>query len=218
MDRTLIPAVQWLRGYENKWLRADLIAGVTLAACLIPAGLADASLANLPPQAGLYACLSSARSFPWCNFCAARRSRTSHSSDASPGGGDSPTWRHSDNEPIPGALLFRTEASLHYFNADYARETVMKRVREMDGSLCLAICDLSSPYVDLAGAEMLTGLHRELSAANVRLQIVKARSAVPDRLHAVAVETRVGSIDRHTSVADAVDEFLRSDPAHERTG
>jgi high affinity sulfate transporter 1 len=121
--------------------------------------------------------------------------------------------RHSDNEPVPGALLFRTEASLLYFNADHVREAVMKRVREMDGSLRLAICDLStSPYVDLAGAEMLAGLHCELASANVRLQIVEARSSVRDRLQAEGVGTKVGSIDRHKSVADAVDEFLRSDP------
>jgi hypothetical protein len=53
----IFPVVGWLRGYQPKWLRADLIAGVTLAAYLMPAGLADASLANLPPEAGLYACL-----------------------------------------------------------------------------------------------------------------------------------------------------------------
>jgi len=59
-----------LRGYQPKWLRADLIAGVTLAAYLMPAGLADASLANLPPEAGLYACLFSGLVF-WL-FCSSR--------------------------------------------------------------------------------------------------------------------------------------------------
>src|SRR5437773_9438881 len=63
----MFPAVAWLRGYQPKWLRADLIAGVTLAAYLMPAGLADASLANLPPEAGLYACLFSGLVF-WL-FC-----------------------------------------------------------------------------------------------------------------------------------------------------
>src|SRR5213083_1872758 len=66
----MFPAVAWLRGYQPKWLRADLIAGVTLAAYLMPAGLADASLANLPPQAGLYACLFSGLVF-W-SFCSSR--------------------------------------------------------------------------------------------------------------------------------------------------
>src|SRR5437899_1375601 len=66
----MFPAVAWLRGYQPKWLRADLIAGVTLAAYLMPAGLADASLANLPPEAGLYACLFSGLVF-WL-FCSSR--------------------------------------------------------------------------------------------------------------------------------------------------
>src|SRR5213596_1477911 len=66
----IFPALAWLRGYQPKWLRADLIAGVTLAAYLMPAGLADASLANLPPQAGLYACLFSGLVF-WL-FCSSR--------------------------------------------------------------------------------------------------------------------------------------------------
>src|SRR5438309_3459006 len=66
----IFPALAWLRGYQPKWLRADLIAGVTLAAYLMPAGLADASLANLPPEAGLYACLFSGLVF-WL-FCSSR--------------------------------------------------------------------------------------------------------------------------------------------------
>jgi sulfate permease, SulP family len=117
--------------------------------------------------------------------------------------------RHPDNEPVPGALLFRTEASLLYFNADHVRDTVMKRVAEMGAGLRLAICDLStSPYADLAGAEMLAGLHDQLALVNVRLQIVEARSSVRDRLHSEGVEDKVGRIGRFKSLADAVDEFL----------
>src|SRR5438105_3004386 len=66
----ICPALNWLRAYQPNWLRADLIAGVTLAAYLMPAGLADASLANLPPEAGLYACLFSGLVF-WL-FCSSQ--------------------------------------------------------------------------------------------------------------------------------------------------
>jgi SulP family sulfate permease len=66
----MFPVLTWLRAYQPTWLRADLIAGVTLAAYLMPAGLADASLANLPPEAGLYACLFSGLVF-WL-FCSSR--------------------------------------------------------------------------------------------------------------------------------------------------
>jgi sulfate permease, SulP family len=65
-----LPVLAWLRGYDTSRLRGDLIAGVTLAAYLVPAGLGDATLANLPPEAGLYACLFAGLVF-WL-FCSSR--------------------------------------------------------------------------------------------------------------------------------------------------
>ena len=70
MWRKIFPAVNWLRSYQPGWLRFDLLAGITLAAYLLPAGLGDASLANLPPEAGLYACLFGGLVF-WL-FCSSR--------------------------------------------------------------------------------------------------------------------------------------------------
>ena len=67
----LAPAAGWLRGYDPSNLRLDLVAGITLAAYLLPAGLGDASLANLPVEAGLYACLFSGLVF-WA-FCSSRQ-------------------------------------------------------------------------------------------------------------------------------------------------
>src|SRR6187455_1447428 len=65
-----LPALGWLRGYDKSWLRGDFVAAITLAAYLLPAGLGDASLANLPPEAGLYACLFGGLVF-WM-FCSSR--------------------------------------------------------------------------------------------------------------------------------------------------
>ena len=50
----LVPLLVWLRKYERAWLRWDLVAGLTLAAYAIPVSLAYASLADLPPEMGLY--------------------------------------------------------------------------------------------------------------------------------------------------------------------
>ena len=65
-----VPALGWLRSYQPAWLRGDVVAGITLAAYLLPSGLGDASLANLPPEAGLYACLFGGLVF-WL-FCSSR--------------------------------------------------------------------------------------------------------------------------------------------------
>ncbi|MBQ8103661.1 MAG: SulP family inorganic anion transporter [Afipia sp.] len=49
-----IPAVGWIRAYKAKGFPRDLIAGLSLAAFVIPESLAYASLAQLPPVTGLY--------------------------------------------------------------------------------------------------------------------------------------------------------------------
>lgn len=46
-----------LQGYRPRWLRADVIAGLTVWAVLVPEALAYASIAGVPPVAGLYAAL-----------------------------------------------------------------------------------------------------------------------------------------------------------------
>jgi SulP family sulfate permease len=65
-----LPALRWLPEYRAEWLRPDLVAGLTLAAYLLPAGIGDASLAGLAPEAGLYACLFSGLVF-WI-FCSSK--------------------------------------------------------------------------------------------------------------------------------------------------
>ena len=55
-----VPGVHVVRTYERRWLRADIVAGVVLAAILVPQGMAYAELAGLPAVTGLYttiACL-----------------------------------------------------------------------------------------------------------------------------------------------------------------
>ena len=50
-----LPGVAVLRRYERAWLRGDVLAGVTVAAYLVPQVLAYAEVAGLPAIAGLWA-------------------------------------------------------------------------------------------------------------------------------------------------------------------
>ncbi len=53
----LLPGLAVLRGYQIGWLRADVVAGLTVGAMLIPQSMAYAELAGMPPEFGFYAVL-----------------------------------------------------------------------------------------------------------------------------------------------------------------
>jgi high affinity sulfate transporter 1 len=115
--------------------------------------------------------------------------------------------RHPENEPLPGGIAFRPEASLIYVNADFVLEAILNRLREAGGSdIRTVVCDLSaSPYLDLAGSHMLHELHGELTARGITLRIVGAHGRVRDLLRADGVGEKVGGLDR----VDTLDGFLR---------
>ena len=116
--------------------------------------------------------------------------------------------RNPDNEAVPGALVFRVEAALLYFNVEHVRDAVWQKIRSATGPLKLVVCDLSiSPAVDLAGVRMLAMLHAELQAAGIRLRLVAAHASARDILRAEGLEERVGYFGRRVSVADVIDEF-----------
>jgi SulP family sulfate permease len=51
----LVPLVGVLRSYDRRWLRGDVIAGIAVAALIIPKNLGYAGIAGIPLQNGLYA-------------------------------------------------------------------------------------------------------------------------------------------------------------------
>ena len=53
----VFPGLVLVRGYQRSWLRGDLVAGVTVAAYLVPQVMAYATVAGLPPVTGLWAAL-----------------------------------------------------------------------------------------------------------------------------------------------------------------
>jgi high affinity sulfate transporter 1 len=113
--------------------------------------------------------------------------------------------RHPDNELIPGALIFRPESGLIYFNIDHIKDTVTERVRADATPPKLVVMDLSAaPHVDLQSAHVLAGLAHELTSVGIRFQAVEARSGVRDRLRKEHVVEELGGIDRFATVADAV--------------
>ncbi|HET9771344.1 MAG TPA: SulP family inorganic anion transporter, partial [Acidimicrobiia bacterium] len=70
MVRAVLPVFEWLPGYRRSTFVADLAAGLTVGAVLIPQGMAYALVAGLPPVVGLYASV-----FPILAYAVLGRSR-----------------------------------------------------------------------------------------------------------------------------------------------
>jgi len=118
--------------------------------------------------------------------------------------------RHPDNEPLPGALIFRPESALLYFNVDHVRDLILERTRAEAAPPQLVVLDFSAaPLVDLQGSHTLASLADELAVAGIRVQAVNARASVRDRLRNDGVDAKLGGLDRGMSVADAVDAFQK---------
>jgi SulP family sulfate permease len=112
--------------------------------------------------------------------------------------------RNPDNEPIPGIIAFRPEASLLYINADSVRDAVLDRLATIGPSnVRMIVGDLSaSPSIDLAGARMLHEIHVQAAVHGIALRIVGARGRVRDLLRADGLSEKVGGLDRAVSLHD----------------
>ncbi|QDU26758.1 putative sulfate transporter [Anatilimnocola aggregata] len=114
--------------------------------------------------------------------------------------------RHSKNEPIQGAIVFRVQSSLLYFNVDHVLEVVRQRAQSTEG-LQRVICDLSNvPYVDIAGARMLLRMYDEFDSRGVIFRVVEAHGPVREMLRAEGLEAKSGPITRLESLADLLSE------------
>jgi SulP family sulfate permease len=60
MSTSRVPILGWARTYERRWLRGDLVAGVAVAALIVPKNLGYAGIAGVPLQNGLYAAAAAA--------------------------------------------------------------------------------------------------------------------------------------------------------------
>jgi high affinity sulfate transporter 1 len=58
------PLAPWLAQFRREWWRADLVAGLTAAAVVIPKAMAIAVIAGLPVEAGLYTALAAMLVYP----------------------------------------------------------------------------------------------------------------------------------------------------------
>src|ERR1700746_2231133 len=73
----------------------------------------------------------------------------------------------------------------------------------------LLVLDLSAAArVDMQSAHTLAGMADELAAPGIQFYAVETRSSVRERFRHEHVDSKLGGIDRFTTVADVIDHFL----------
>jgi SulP family sulfate permease len=113
---------------------------------------------------------------------------------------------HPENEPLVNVIAFRPESNVIYVNAESVLETVLDRIEmAKPADLRLVVCDLSaSPFLDLAGSEMLHKLHDELAAQKIPLRIVGAHGRVRELLRKVNLAEKVGGVERGSTLNEVL--------------
>jgi MFS superfamily sulfate permease-like transporter len=119
--------------------------------------------------------------------------------------------RNPENERTPGVLVVRCESSLVYFNTDYVRERVLHLLSARSDDVRLVVLFLGSvPYIDLAGAEFVAGLHRTLGARGITLRVADAHGQVRDALQRVGFERLHGPLASGQTVDAVISAWSRT--------
>lgn len=124
--------------------------------------------------------------------------------------------RNPDNVEVKGIRIFRVESSILYYNEAHVHAMIGERIEPDKKNLGLVIIDLSaSPYIDVAGADMLLDLSKELAASGIQLKIVESIGVVRDMLRKLGMEELIGHISRKDSIHQEVEFFLENQPSSE---
>jgi MFS superfamily sulfate permease-like transporter len=119
--------------------------------------------------------------------------------------------RHPENQPIPGAIVFRVDGILFYANVPQVADELRDVVARQEIPPQVIIFDLStSPNIDLATADMLIDLHEEMRQRGITLKLAQPDGPVRDVLRRVDTTRRFGTLSPNMSIDAVVADWQRS--------
>jgi MFS superfamily sulfate permease-like transporter len=103
------------------------------------------------------------------------------------------TATHPGAELFPGLVIYRFDASLVFFNADYFKTRVRTLVREAPAPVRAFLLDAETiPYLDTTGAAVLDQVCGELEREGITPAVAAAKSPVRAMLDRTGFAVRVG--------------------------
>jgi MFS superfamily sulfate permease-like transporter len=109
--------------------------------------------------------------------------------------------RHPENERLANVLVVRCESALLYFNVEFVRARLVGILADHPDPVGLIVFFLGSvPKIDLAGAELLSELHRTFRAQGIAFRLAEARGDVRDALRRIGFEAEYGGLETGQTV------------------
>jgi len=174
-----LPELVWRREYRRSWLRPDLLAGLTVAAMLVPQAMAYAELGGLPPSAGFRAALVALPIYALIG-----------------------TSRHLGIGPEPGTAILAAAAAVQLADGDPARyAALMATIAGLVGVIALVAGVLRLGFVaDLLSKPVLVGYITGVGLTLLTSQLQAFTGVMIDADNPFA---RVGQFVTHLDEIDA---------------
>jgi len=112
-------------------------------------------------------------------------------------------------ETIPGLLVYRFDAALLFFNADYFKRRVHEVVASSESPLRMFVFDMEAiNVIDVTGLEAMEEIRAELASKGIKFAVARAKLEVRDKLSRAGYRERIGATNFYPSVRSAVQSGL----------
>jgi MFS superfamily sulfate permease-like transporter len=116
-------------------------------------------------------------------------------------------------ETLPGIVIYRFDAALVFFNADYFKERVRSVIDAADSPRWFLLDAEAMSIVDTTGAAILEEVREELGARGIAIAISRARPPVQSMLDRTGFLDRIGADRSYPTVRSGVDAIVQHSPA-----
>jgi high affinity sulfate transporter 1 len=109
-------------------------------------------------------------------------------------------------KPISGVVIYRFDASLLFFNADYFASRVRQVIQDAGAKPSVFVLDAESmSLVDITGAEVLETLRAELDHEGIELRVARAKGLFRLMLERTGAADTIGRTRLFPSIKAAID-------------
>lgn len=115
-------------------------------------------------------------------------------------------------KPISGVVIYRFDASLLFFNADYFASRVRQVIHDAGAKPSVFVLDAESiSLLDITGAEVLETLRAELDHEGIQLRVARAKGLFRKMLERSGVAATIGRERLFPSIKAAIDSSTQKD-------